>query len=51
MLEGTGYTLHEIDSISDKQNYPDHIVSSWMELADLDTLCGVARRVFSSYGY
>ncbi|WP_327051956.1 UvrD-helicase domain-containing protein [Halomicrococcus gelatinilyticus] len=51
VLEQAGYTLDEADAILDRDAYPENMVAFREELRDLDTLGGVARRVFDRYGY
>jgi len=51
VLEKAGYTLDEIDHLLDTEEYPTDMVAFREELHDLETLGGVARRVFAQYGY
>jgi ATP-dependent helicase/nuclease subunit A len=51
VLERAGYTLDEIDHVLDTEEYPTDMVAFREELHDLETLGGVARRVFARYGY
>jgi len=51
VLEQAGYTLDEVDVILDDEAYPENMVAFREELRELDTLGGVARRVFGRYGY
>ncbi|WP_096391416.1 UvrD-helicase domain-containing protein [Halopenitus persicus] len=50
VLERAGYTLDEVDAILDDEAYPENMVAFREELRELDTLGGVARRVFARYG-
>jgi len=51
VLERAGYTLAEIDAILDGETYPENMVAFREELRSMETLGGVARRVFARYGY
>ncbi|QLC34358.1 ATP-dependent helicase [Halarchaeum sp. CBA1220] len=51
VLERAGYTLDEIDAILDCEAYPESMVAFREELEEMETLGGVARRVFARYGY
>ncbi|WP_222913036.1 ATP-dependent DNA helicase [Natrinema sp. SYSU A 869] len=51
VLEEAGYMLDEIDRILDRGGYPEAMIDFCDELAGMETLGGVARRVFSRYGY
>ncbi|MFC7198931.1 UvrD-helicase domain-containing protein [Halospeciosus flavus] len=51
VLERAGYTLDEIDAIFDSEAYPEDMVAFRAELEEMETLGGVARRVFARYGY
>ena len=50
-LERAGYTLDEIDAILDRETYPENMVGFREALRGMETLGGVARRVFAHYGY
>ncbi|WP_430505880.1 UvrD-helicase domain-containing protein [Haloparvum sp. PAK95] len=51
VLERAGYTLDEVDAILDGEPYPETMVAFREELRSMETLGGVARRVFARYGY
>ncbi|WP_254810938.1 UvrD-helicase domain-containing protein [Natronosalvus amylolyticus] len=51
VLERAGYTLDEIDWMLEREEYPSAMLSFRDELAAVDTLAGVIRRVFGRYGY
>ncbi|MEZ3118050.1 UvrD-helicase domain-containing protein [Halobaculum sp. MBLA0147] len=51
VLEQAGYTLDEIDAILDAETYPENMVAFRNDVRSLETLGGVARRVFARYGY
>ena len=51
VLERAGYTLDEIDAILEREAYPENVVAFRKELQGMETLGGVARRVFARYGY
>jgi superfamily I DNA/RNA helicase len=51
VLEQAGYTLDEIDAILDAEAYPENMVAFRNDVQSLETLGGVARRVFARYGY
>lgn len=51
ILEEAGYTLDEIKHILETKAYPENMRSFREKLAELETLGGVAERVFSRYGY
>ncbi|WP_424005587.1 UvrD-helicase domain-containing protein (plasmid) [Haloarcula salina] len=51
VLERAGYTLEESKSILENETYPDPMTSFKEELQGMETLGGVARRVFGRYGY
>ena len=51
VLERAGYTLDEVQHVLDTEQYPENMAAFREELASLETLGGVARRVFSRYGY
>ncbi|SDZ78841.1 ATP-dependent exoDNAse (exonuclease V) beta subunit (contains helicase and exonuclease domains) [Haloplanus vescus] len=51
VLERAGYTLDEVDAILDREAYPENVVAFREELREMDTLGGVARRVFARYGH
>ncbi|MFB6235770.1 MAG: UvrD-helicase domain-containing protein [Halopenitus sp.] len=50
VLERAGYTLDEVDAILDRGRYPENMIAFREELQSMDTLGGVARRVFARYG-
>jgi len=50
VLERAGYTLDEIDAILEREAYPENMVTFRKALRGMDTLGGVARRVFARYG-
>ncbi|WP_418286289.1 UvrD-helicase domain-containing protein [Halorubrum sp. DTA46] len=51
VLERAGYTLDEIDHVTDAEAYPDGMRSFRAELASLETNGAVLRRVLDRYGY
>ncbi|GAB3416675.1 hypothetical protein GCM10027435_14370 [Haloparvum alkalitolerans] len=51
VLERAGYTLDEIDAILEREAYPENVAAFREELGSMETLGGVARRVFARYGY
>ncbi|QIB75606.1 UvrD-helicase domain-containing protein [Halogeometricum borinquense] len=51
VLEEAGYTLDETEYILDTERYPDNMQAFKTELAGLETIGGVAQRVFSRYNY
>jgi ATP-dependent exoDNAse (exonuclease V) beta subunit len=51
VLERGGYTLDEIQYIIETEEYPDDMAQFRDELAAMETVGGVARRVFARYGY
>ncbi|MFC3478986.1 UvrD-helicase domain-containing protein [Halobacterium litoreum] len=51
VLEDAGYTLDTVDTILDEATYPEDMAAFRDSLADMDTLAGVAQRVFDHYGY
>ena len=51
VLERAGYTLDEIDVILEREAYPENMGRFRDELHEMETLGGVARRVFARYGY
>jgi len=51
VLERAGYTLDEIDAILKREVYPENTAAFREELRSMETLGGVARRVFARYGY
>jgi superfamily I DNA/RNA helicase len=51
VLERAGYTLDEIDAILDDETYPQNVTAFREKLREMETLGGVARRVFARYGY
>ncbi|WP_254544917.1 UvrD-helicase domain-containing protein [Halomarina pelagica] len=51
VLEEAGYTLDEIKHVLETEAYPENMRSFREKLAELETLGGVAERVFSRYGY
>ncbi|RLM87956.1 ATP-dependent helicase [Halobellus sp. Atlit-38R] len=51
VLEEAGYTLDEVKHILESEKYPDNMRAFKSELASLETVGGVAQRVFSQYDY
>ena len=51
VLEAAGYTLDEIDHVLETEAYPENMVAFREKLAGMETLGGVARRVFAQYGF
>jgi len=51
VLERSGYTLDEIDAVLEREAYPENMVEFREELQGMETLGGVARRVFARYEY
>jgi len=51
VLEEAGYTLDEIKHVLDSEEYPTNMQAFKSELASLETVGGVAQRVFSQYDY
>jgi superfamily I DNA/RNA helicase len=51
VLERAGYTLDEIKHVIENEAYPSNVLAFRDELAGIDTIGGVARRVFSKYGF
>jgi ATP-dependent helicase/nuclease subunit A len=51
VLERAGYTLDEVDSILEREAYPENMTAFRETLRETETLGGVARRVFARYGY
>lgn len=51
VLENAGYTLDEIETILENDAYPEPMVAFRDALRELETLGGVARRVFDRYGH
>ncbi|SDK59035.1 UvrD-helicase domain-containing protein [Natronorubrum texcoconense] len=51
VLERAGYTLDEIDSVLEREPYPDAMEQFRSELEALETHTAVTRRVFDRYGY
>jgi ATP-dependent helicase/nuclease subunit A len=51
VLERAGYTLDEAKQILDIEDYPSNMVAFRDELAAIETIGGVARRVFDRYGF
>ncbi len=51
ILEEAGYTLNEIKHILETEAYPENMRLFCDKLVQLETLGGVAERVFSRYGY
>ncbi|GAB7011648.1 UvrD-helicase domain-containing protein [Halorubrum trueperi] len=50
VLEEAGYAIDEAKAIIDREAYPESMGSFREELRDLETVGGVARRVFDRYG-
>lgn len=48
-LEDAGYTIDEANAVIDREAYPDAMVAFRDELRELETVGGVARRVFDRY--
>ncbi|QHS15854.1 ATP-dependent helicase [haloarchaeon 3A1-DGR] len=51
VLERAGYPIDEVDAILERESYPENMAAFREELRSLETLGGVARRVFARYGY
>ncbi|GAA0679091.1 UvrD-helicase domain-containing protein [Natronoarchaeum mannanilyticum] len=51
VLEEAEYTIDEVDRILEQERYPQNMVEFREKLAAMETLGGVARRVFEQYGY
>ena len=51
VLEEAGYALDEVKHVLDREAYPSDMRAFESELASLETVGGVARRVFSRYDY
>jgi ATP-dependent helicase/nuclease subunit A len=51
VLERAGYTLDEADQILDTEAFPSKMVAFRDELTDIETVGGIARRVFDRYGF
>lgn len=51
VLEAAGYTLDEMQHVLETEAYPENMRSFREKLVELETLGGVAERVFSRYGY
>ncbi|WP_256289371.1 UvrD-helicase domain-containing protein [Halobellus inordinatus] len=51
VLEEAGYTLDEVKHVLQSEKYPDNMQAFESELASLETVGGVAQRVFSQYDY
>jgi superfamily I DNA/RNA helicase len=51
VLERAGYTLDEVKHVIENEAYPTNMLAFRNELASIDTVGGVARRVFSKYGF
>ncbi|SDN14445.1 ATP-dependent exoDNAse (exonuclease V) beta subunit (contains helicase and exonuclease domains) [Halogranum gelatinilyticum] len=51
VLEEAGYTLDEVKHVLESEAYPDNLRAFKSVLASLETVGGVAQRVFSQYGY
>jgi ATP-dependent helicase/nuclease subunit A len=51
VLEKVGYTLDEVKHVLDSEEYPTNMQAFKSELAALETVGGVAQRVFSQYDY
>ncbi|WP_435101214.1 UvrD-helicase domain-containing protein [Halarchaeum sp. P4] len=51
VLERAGYTLDEIDTILETDAYPEEMAAFRATLKSMATLGGIARRVFTRYGY
>ncbi|PSQ18125.1 ATP-dependent DNA helicase [Halobacteriales archaeon QS_8_69_26] len=51
VLERAGYTLDEVDHLLETEAYPEAMLSFRDELAAMDTVGGIAERVFARYGY
>ena len=49
--EDAGYTLDEVDDVLETEDYPENIQGFREDLRDMETLGGVAQRVFGRYGY
>ncbi len=50
-LEQAGYAMAEIETILETGAYPEDMVAFREELAEVETVSGVARRVFDRYGF
>ena len=51
VLEQAGYTLDEIDHLLETERYPDDLADFRDDLAELEAVGAVARRVFDRYGF
>ncbi|RDZ49974.1 ATP-dependent DNA helicase, partial [Haloferax sp. Atlit-4N] len=51
VLEEAGYTLDEVKHVLETEEYPANMQTFKAELASLETVGGVAQRVFSQYDY
>jgi len=51
VLERAGYTLDEIQEVLSTNPYPSDMVAFRAELAEMETIGSVARRVFARYGF
>lgn len=51
VLEETGYTLDEIRHVLKHEAYPSNMLAFKDELAGMESIGGIAQRVFSRYGY
>jgi superfamily I DNA/RNA helicase len=51
VLERAGYTLDEIQELLSTDTYPNDMVEFRAELAEMETIGSVSRRVFARYGF
>ncbi|WP_273837135.1 ATP-dependent DNA helicase [Halococcus sp. PRR34] len=51
VLERAGYTLEEARKALDTEDYPSNMLAFRDELAAIETVGGIARRVFDRYGF
>ncbi|WP_160135336.1 UvrD-helicase domain-containing protein [Halococcus salsus] len=51
VLERAGYTIEEADQILERSVYPSNMKRFRDELASIETIGGIAHRVFERYGY
>jgi len=51
VLEHAGYTLEEARQVLDTEDYPSNMLAFRDELAAIETVGGIARRVFDRYGF
>ncbi|MFB6082303.1 MAG: UvrD-helicase domain-containing protein [Halanaeroarchaeum sp.] len=51
VLEAAGYTLEGIEHVLSNERYPRNLAAVREELAGLESVAAIARRVFDRYGY